>query len=74
MFNVQAPGQGLLQDKYHVNVETASSGLSLYVLGFAAGPLVCELASSPIPTSRAFVNATRTPGGGSICTSATTQS
>ncbi len=27
--------------KYNISLELASSGLSLYVLGFAMGPLVC---------------------------------
>jgi len=27
--------------KYNINLELASSGLSLYVLGFAMGPLIC---------------------------------
>jgi len=27
--------------KYNIGVELASSGLSLYVLGFAMGPLIC---------------------------------
>ncbi|KAI0314721.1 MFS general substrate transporter [Amylostereum chailletii] len=38
-----APGQTMLQEKYGVNVETVSAGLTLYVLGFAAGPLICPL-------------------------------
>ena len=28
-------------EEYHVSQEVASSGLSLYVLGFAMGPLIC---------------------------------
>ncbi|KAI0050890.1 MFS general substrate transporter [Auriscalpium vulgare] len=35
-----APGQPLIQELYHVNIETSSAGLSLYVLGFAVGPLL----------------------------------
>ncbi|KAI0263386.1 MFS general substrate transporter [Gloeopeniophorella convolvens] len=35
-----APGQQHLMQKYHINIEAASSGLSLYVLGFAMGPLI----------------------------------
>ena len=27
--------------KYNINLELASLGLSLYVLGFAMGPLIC---------------------------------
>jgi hypothetical protein len=27
--------------KYNISLELASSGLSLYVLGFAMGPLIC---------------------------------
>jgi hypothetical protein len=37
----QAPGQQHIMKQYHVSLHVASAGLSLYVLGFAAGPLIC---------------------------------
>jgi hypothetical protein len=37
----QAPGQPYLMEKYHIGVNLTSSGLSLYLLGFATGPLIC---------------------------------
>ncbi|KAI0082068.1 MFS general substrate transporter [Panus rudis PR-1116 ss-1] len=35
-----APGEGQLREMYGVNADVASTGLTLYVLGFAIGPLV----------------------------------
>ncbi|THH19253.1 hypothetical protein EW146_g1874 [Bondarzewia mesenterica] len=37
-----APGQQQLERVYGINDIAASSGLTLYVLGFAVGPLVCQ--------------------------------
>jgi len=37
----QAPGQPYLMQKFRISVDLASSGLSLYLLGFATGPLIC---------------------------------
>ncbi|KAI0247926.1 MFS general substrate transporter [Lactifluus subvellereus] len=35
-----APGQQHLVKQYHISLHVASTGLSLYVLGFATGPLI----------------------------------
>ena len=39
----QAPGQQQLERLYGINEIAASSGLTLYVLGFAFGPLICQI-------------------------------
>ena len=36
----KAPGEGQIRAKYHVSPEVSSLGLTLYVLGFAFGPLL----------------------------------
>ncbi|KAA1478520.1 MFS general substrate transporter [Dentipellis sp. KUC8613] len=40
---LSAPAEPQLQREYGVNEETTSAGLTLYVFGFALGPLICEL-------------------------------
>ncbi|TFY57840.1 hypothetical protein EVG20_g8380, partial [Dentipellis fragilis] len=41
-----APAELQLQRVYGVNEETTSAGLTLYVFGFALGPLICAIAPS----------------------------
>lgn len=48
--SIQAPAQEYLMAKYNISFEVASSGLSLYVLGFAMGPLICTYFTPCIKT------------------------
>lgn len=52
----QVPGELQIIEKYRVSATVANLGLSLYVLGFALGPLLCV--SPPTSTSLA-VRATK---------------
>ncbi|KAI0063445.1 MFS general substrate transporter [Artomyces pyxidatus] len=53
-----APGQQQLGEEYGVGVVTTSAGLSLYVLGFGTGPLICgpmsELYGRKLPYTLAW--------------------
>jgi hypothetical protein len=52
---IQAPAQSYLMAKYNTSFELASSGLSLYVLGFAMGPLICVYFTSCIKSTRGLL-------------------
>jgi hypothetical protein len=48
---IQAPAQAYLVAKYNISFEVAILGLSLYVLGFAMGPLICTYFTPRIKTT-----------------------